>query len=352
VREVHCTYDPETKGGVAGKGRRVQTIHWVSAEHALRAEVRLYDRLFTVPNPDDLEEGKSFRDVLNPYSKVVLTEAFIEPSVANDPLGMRYQFERLGYFVGDMEDARPDRLVYNRIIELRDTWVAKRDAFTEIGAAAPGAASQPAVKKVATPPANEPESRRSKSELRDAARAASPKLAVRLVHYQELGLSYDDADLLSSDLSLALFFEDALHAYDNPKSVANWVTNEVLREAKESSIEQLPIHGRQVGALAALVDQGEITPAMGKEVFALMVRTGEEPDVIVREHDLAPIRNADQLMRYVQRVIAANPEKAGQYRSGKTGLLGFFVGQVMRETQNRAEPKIVQELVQRTLLSE
>jgi Asp-tRNA(Asn)/Glu-tRNA(Gln) amidotransferase B subunit len=130
------------------------------------------------------------------------------------------------------------------------------------------------------------------------------------------------------------------------------VTNEVLREAKESSIEELPIHGRQVGALAALVDQGEITPAMGKEVFGLMVRTGEEPDVIVREHGLAPIRNADQLLRYVQRVVAANAEKAEQYRQGRTGLLGFFVGQVMRETQNRAEPKLVQDLVRDVLSSE
>jgi glutaminyl-tRNA synthetase len=349
VVEVHCTYDPATKGGVAGKGRRVQTIHWLSAKHALPAEVRLYDRLFTVPNPDDLEEGKSFRDVLNPYSKVVLADAFVEPSVAKDPQGMRYQFERLGYFVADIEDARPDRLVYNRIIDLRDTWVAKRDASPEIVQRAPAATT--AAKK-ANEGTSEADNRRTRSDVRDAVRAATPVLAVRLTRYQELGLSYEDADLLSSDLALAHFFEDALRAYENPKSVANWVTNEVLREAKESSIEELPIQGRQVGALAALVDQGEITPAMGKEVFALMLRTGEEPDVLVREHGLAPIRNREQLLRYVQKVVVANPDKAEQYRSGRTGLLGFFVGQVMRETQNRAEPKLVQELVQEVLTTE
>ena len=335
--EVHCTYDPETKGGVTGKGRRVQTIHWLSASHALPAEVRLYDRLFTVPNPDDLEEGKSFRDYLNPYSKEVLTGAFVEPSVANDPQGMRYQFERLGYFVSDIEDARPDRLVYNRIIELRDPWVAKRDASTESTHAAPASPKSVVASSVS---GTEPEGRRSKTDAREAVRAATPELAARLTRYsQELGLSYEDADLLSSDLALAHFFEDALAVYDNAKSVANWVTNEVLREAKESSITQLPFQGRQVGALAALVDGGDITPAMAKEVFAMMVRTGDDPMQIVRKQGLAPIRNAEQLLPFVEKVIAANQEKVSQYRSGRSGLLGFFVGQVMRETQNRADPK-------------
>jgi glutaminyl-tRNA synthetase len=330
----------------------VQTIHWVSAKHALPAHVRLYDRLFTVPNPDDLEDGKNFRDVLNPYSKVILTDAYMEPSVATDPDGTRYQFERLGYFVRDSEDSRPDRLVFNRIIELRDTWVAKRDAATESVQSAPGKreAKKPAAPKPADDhAASEQENRRSKAELREAVRAAMPKLAVRLTRYQEMGLSYDDADLLSSDLDLALFFEDALAAYPNARSVANWVTNEVLREAKESSIVEVSITGQQVGALAELVDTGAITPAVGKEVFGLMVRTGEEPDVIVREHGLSPIRDAEQLRPYVVRVIAANPEKAEQYRGGRSGLLGFFVGQVMRETQNRAEAQLVQEIVRKEL---
>jgi glutaminyl-tRNA synthetase len=312
--------------------------------------VRLYDRLFTVPNPDDLEEGKSFRDYLNPYSKEVLTGAFVEPSVANDPQGMRYQFERLGYFVGDIADARPDRLVYNRIIELRDPWVAKRDVSTESTHSAP-ASTKPVVASSVS--GTEPEGRRSKTDARDAVRASTPELAARLTRYsQELGLSYEDADLLSSDLALAHFFEDALAVYDNAKSVANWVTNEVLREAKESSITQLPFQGRQVGALAALVDGGDITPAMAKEVFVMMVRTGDDPMQIVRKHGLAPIRNAEQLLPYVEKVIATNQEKVSQYRSGRSGLLGFFVGQVMRETQNRADPKLVQELMLNLLKSE
>lgn len=354
VVEVHCTYDPTTQGGVAVKGRRVQgTIHWVSAKHALPAEVRLYDQLFTTPNPDDLEEGKSFKDYLNPASKEVVTGAVVEPSIANDPAGTRYQFERLGYFVSDMQDSQPGRLVYNRIIGLRDSWAEKGSKGTE----APQVMSQAVPQSAPDPASNgskgEPENRRSKTDVRDAIRSATPELVQRLKRYtEELGLTYEDADLLSSELELARFFEDALSVYDNAKSVANWVTNEVLRGAKGTPIAQLPIQGRQVGALAALVDQGEITSTMGKEVFAMMLRTGADPAQIIREQGFEPIRNASQLQPFVAKVIAANAEKVAQYRSGKVGLLGFFVGQVMRETQNRANAQMVQELVQQSLQSE
>lgn len=347
VLEVHCTYDPTTKGGVAGKGRRVRgTIHWVSANHALPAEVRLYEQLFTVPDPDDLEEGQSFKDFLNPASKEVITGAWVEPSVATDAPGTRYQFERLGYFVSDMVDSKANHLVFNRIIELRDSWAAKSSPVTPVTQA------KPAATPVATPTVNvsEPESKRTKTDVRDAIRAAMPELAERFTYYREkLGLSVEDADILSGDLALASFFEEALATYNNAKSVANWITNEVLREAKERPVAQLSIRGSQVGELAALVERGEITPAMAKEVFAIMVRTGADPSQIVREQGLEPIRGADQLQPFVQKVIAANPEKAAQYRAGKSGLLGFFVGQVMRETQNRADPQLVQELVQQAL---
>jgi glutaminyl-tRNA synthetase len=122
VTEVRCTYDPATRGGDSPDGRKVQgTIHWVSAPHARDAELRLYDRLFTVPDPDDVEGG-DFLSVLNPESLVVVKGAKIEPSVADDPTGTRYQFERTGYFVSDIVDSRPDALVFNRTVTLRDTW--------------------------------------------------------------------------------------------------------------------------------------------------------------------------------------------------------------------------------------
>lgn len=354
VVEVHCTYDPATQGGVAAKGRRVQgTIHWVSAAHAVPAEVRLYDRLMTVADPEDVEEGKSFLDFLNPNSQEVLTGAWVEPSIADDPAGARYQFERVGYFVSDMVDSQPGRLVFNRIIELRDSWAGKTSEAEKSKPAKPAPAATAAPVAVKGVVKGEGESRRAKSDARDALRAATPELAARLARYtEELGLASEDADVLTGDLALARFFEDALAAHLNAKSVANWVTNEVLRELKDRPLEQLPVQGRQVGALAALVDGGEITAAIGREVFAEMARSGQDPAAIVQARGLAPIQDVDALGAVVARVIAANGDKAAHFRSGKSGLLGFFVGQVMRETLNRANPKVVQELVQAALLAE
>ena len=122
VVELHCTYDPATRGGDSPDGRKVQgTIHWVSAKHALDCELRMYDRLFTQPNPDDVPEGQDFLSVLNPNSLVVIPHAKIEPSVANDPPESRYQFERTGYFIAD-PDSTPERFVFNRTVTLRDSW--------------------------------------------------------------------------------------------------------------------------------------------------------------------------------------------------------------------------------------
>ena len=122
VVEVHCTYDPETRGGNAPDGRKVKsTIHWVSAEHAVDAEVRIYDKLFTKENPTELEEGQNFTDNLNPNSLEVIQHAKLEPSLTNAPAGSRYQFERLGYFCVDPE-TKPGSPVFNRTVALKDSW--------------------------------------------------------------------------------------------------------------------------------------------------------------------------------------------------------------------------------------
>jgi len=122
VVEVHCTYDPATRGGNAPDGRKVKsTIHWVSAAHAIDAEVRLYDKLFSQEDPDQLEEGQEFTANLNPNSLEVIAQAKLEPSLANPPIGSRYQFERLGYFCVD-PDAKPGKPVFNRTVALKDTW--------------------------------------------------------------------------------------------------------------------------------------------------------------------------------------------------------------------------------------
>jgi glutaminyl-tRNA synthetase len=121
VVELRCTYDPATRGGDSPDGRKVQgTIHWVSAPHALDVTLRLYDKLFTVPEPD-AGEGDVL-DLVNPESLTIVRGAKIEPSVAKDPLGSRYQFERTAYFISDPVESKPGALVFNRTVTLRDSW--------------------------------------------------------------------------------------------------------------------------------------------------------------------------------------------------------------------------------------
>jgi len=122
IVEVHCTYDPATRGGNAPDGRKVKaTIHWVSAAHAVDAEVRLYETLFTKEDPDQAEDGKDFISNLNPKSLEMIANAKLEPSLANAAAGSRYQFERLGYFCVDSE-SKPGKPVFNRTVALKDTW--------------------------------------------------------------------------------------------------------------------------------------------------------------------------------------------------------------------------------------
>ena len=122
VVEVHCTYDPATRGGNAPDGHKVKsTIHWVSAAHALDAEVRMYDKLFTKEDPNQVKEGQEFTANLNPNSLEVIAQAKLEPSLANASIESRYQFERLGYFCVD-PDSRPGRPVFNRTVALKDSW--------------------------------------------------------------------------------------------------------------------------------------------------------------------------------------------------------------------------------------
>jgi glutaminyl-tRNA synthetase len=123
IKEIHCTYDPETKSGLSQSRRKVKaTIHWVSANHALEAEVRLYDHLFTKEDPDDVPEGSDWLANINPKSLERLTSTRVEPVLGNAKPGERYQFERLGYFCVDSVDSSPEHLVFNRTVTLRDTW--------------------------------------------------------------------------------------------------------------------------------------------------------------------------------------------------------------------------------------
>ncbi|HYJ80465.1 MAG TPA: glutamine--tRNA ligase/YqeY domain fusion protein, partial [Longimicrobiaceae bacterium] len=336
VVELRCSYDPSTRGGTTPDGRTVKgTIHWVSAEHALRCEVRLYDRLFTIPDPDAAEGD--FKDYLNPESLVVVSDALVEPSVRDDPPGSHYQFERLGYFSSDSADSRPDALVFNRTVTLRDTWAKTSQA------AKPQLARTERTKPDAAPTTPRPRGVHAEVER-------SPELEARRQRYVgERGLTGDDADLLTRDTAAADVFDAAVATGASPGSAANWVINDLPREAAGRPLAELPFGGRELGELVKLVDDGTLSTAAGREVLAELARSGGEPRELVERLGLRQVSDPGALAPAVDQVLAENAAKAEEYRAGKLGLLGFFVGQVMRKTGGKANPELVKELLESRL---
>ena len=340
IVEVRCTYDAATLGANP-KGRKVKgAIHWVSAKHALPIEVRLYDRLFAKANPDDTEEGKTFKDYLNPDSLIVVDQAFVEPSIADDPADTRYQFERQGYFIQDMEDSRSEALVFNRIIGLRDTWTRRTEKASPVETTKQVEPAEEVIEG-------------TRSEARAKTRAENPQLQEAYKRFMgELSLEEQDADLLSGDLATATFFDIALNAHNNPQLIANWINNALLGEIKDTAIDTLPFGGAEFGAMVALVDAETISNNQGKQVLAEMLVGGGDPRDIVKAKGMRQISDADALNPVIDQIMAENPDKVSGYRSGKTGLLGFFMGQVMRTTGGKANPQVVKTLVETKLAEE
>ncbi|MCB9160442.1 MAG: glutamine--tRNA ligase/YqeY domain fusion protein [Caldilineaceae bacterium] len=339
VVELRCSYDPATRGGTVS-GRKVKgTIHWVAAAQSVPCEVRIYDRLFANANPEDVPEGGSFLDNLNPDSLRIITDARVEHSVAGVAAGERFQFERQGYFVADIVDSRPDAPVFNRIVALRDTW--KKNADEE-------PSSQPATQT--SPDAPEEVVVGTVSAERAAARAADADLHARFQRYQqELGLAEGDADMLTGEPAVAAFYEDALAAHDNPKLVANWLIHGLLAARDDQPLADLGVTPAQLGRLAALVDEGAISSNIAADVLAEMLAGGGDPAAIVDAKGLRQVSDAGALQPVIAEVVAANPDKAAAYRNGKDGLIGFFVGQVMRQTGGKANPQLVRELLEAEL---
>ncbi len=343
VTELRCSYLPDSLGARPQGVKVWAAIHWVDAARSLPAEVRLYDRLFSHPNPDAAEEGKTFIDYLNPDSLTIITTARVEPSVAHDPADARYQFERLGYFIQDSEDSRPDALVFNRIISLRDSWAKKKQPQ-------PASRQRPKPRPEAKTPAGEQNEARAASEARKQARAANPDLQAAYHKLQEtLGVSERDADLITGDIRQVRFFHQAVEVYPNGKSLTNWFLNQLLGLAKGRPLNELPIGGAAFGKLVRLVDEGVISRNQGKKVLAEMVEQGGDPEAIIQARGMTQISDADALSAAIDDALAAHPDKVAAYRAGKTGLLGFFMGQVMRATGGRANPQVVKQLLEKAL---
>jgi len=390
VREVRCVHDPETRGGSTPDGRKVKgTIHWVSADRARDAEVRLYDRLFLAPDPTDVPEDEEFTANLNPESLVVRGEAKVEPSVADDDPATRYQFERTGYFWRDPVDGRDDRLVFNRIVTLRDTWARRVEELRREagvggeedggGEGGPTGGGSEARREAAAPdpPPQTPQTPENRiPDERKAARRADPELAARMERYrEEWDLSLEEADILTGSRALSDLFEAALLGFREATEgleeggasrgtgiareaagatpVAAWITNELLRELKERERDpaegDLPFDGGALGRLVAAVEEGRINRRGGREVLAALVRDGADPETVIVERGLEAMDDPDLLARHVEEALEQHSEEVARYRGGQKGLLGFFIGRVMEATGGRADPKEVRALLEERL---
>ena len=378
IQEVHCTYDPDTRGGSTPDGRKVEgTIHWVSASHSLPAEVRLYDRLFSVPDPDDVEDDQDFTVNLNPESRTVLADSRVEPSIASDPVDTTYQFERTGYFVRDSVDSRPDHLVFNRIVTLRDSWVRVLRAAAR-GAA--GAQAEPAPAEPSEAAGSKPRPSKTARGARGGKRAGSkpqPSKAARgprggkgagssppvprprpedpeaASRYDRLledhRLAESEASVLAQDVGLFELFSQGSQHVAGDAGLAKWIVNEVPRVLEDRPIDTLLFGGRELARLVELVSAGEVSGRAARDVLAVLAEEGGDPDAVIEARGLGRVSDASTLEPIVARLVEANPAQAQGFRDGKKGLMGFFVGQVMKETNGAADPEITQNLLREAL---
>ncbi|TVP54653.1 MAG: glutamine--tRNA ligase/YqeY domain fusion protein [Gemmatimonadales bacterium] len=351
VVELRCSYDPETRGGDTPDGRKVKgTIHWVSAPHAAECTVRLYDRLFTVPDPDAAVaargEDSDLRDFLNPESLEVVSGARVEPSVLEDPADRRYQFERVGYFwrdpVGD-----DGALTFNRIVTLRDSW-AKVGARLAIASGA-GSESPVGGDSRTTGPEGGDRAPSSAGEAGERP-SVSPEVKARADALVEaFGLNEIDAEILARDPVVEAFFRDAVGASEastvSPVSLANWIINDLPPVQGSRGLDQLPFGPGELAELVALVEIGTFSSRGGGEGLERMADRGGDPQAIVDQLDLAQVSDAGALRPIVEAAVEAHPDKVAAYRGGKSGLMGFFMGAVMRETGGKADPELTKELL-------
>ncbi len=320
-------------------------LHWVSATRGVPMTARLYDRLFTVPDPDGAEGD--FLDYVNPEA---LREAggYVEPSVLGDPADTRYQFERLGYFWRDPVDDRGEGgLVFNRIVPLKDA--RSKDAANDgAGGKADGRAGDRAGSRV------DGGASAATAEGRTPLDPATLAPAVRaryLALVGEHGLPEHDAAVIAQSDALHDFFARTTAAGAPPSSAATWVVQDVARVLKTATgqVGEGGLTPDGLAELLGLVDAGTVTLRVAKELFGEVAETGASPAALVAARGLERLTDDAAVLAVVADVLAEHPAELAAYRGGKTGLAGFFVGQVMRATAGKADPEVVKRLVTEAL---
>lgn len=321
VIEIKAEYYPESKSGAEdSSGIKVKSaIQWVDAKTAKTVEVRLYDRLYSSESPEGLED-------LNPDSLQVIKDALIEPAVITDRPDERFQFERQGYFYADPVDYTDERPVFNKIVGLKDSWGKKKKA--------PENAPKPQAKKVQVDGEVAPMSEREQALFDE--------------YTGEFGLNNEVANTLARDEQLSDFYFEAKQLSTSSLNLvvlANIVTNEVARELKEKSRDELKFNPIQIAELVKMVDDETISNKIAKQVFEEMAKSGESPAKIVEAKGLVQISDPSAILPIIDEVMAKNPDNVEKFKAGNTKLLGFFVGQVLKATGGKANPQVVNELV-------
>lgn len=299
-------------------------IHWVGAD-GRPARFRLYDRLFTDPAPDALDD---FLSALNPAS-LVETEGVVEPGVAGDPADARYQFERTGYFWQDPEESTPDALVFNRIVALRDSW-AKQTA-------APAAPLRPAERAAPTPSA----------APRDPASALT---ATQRALYDALvghAVGAEEAAVLAADEALLALYNDVLAHRNAPREVAVLLVHSLRPALPEGGAHRASPEA--LATVLTLAEAGTLTPAGVREAVAVLALDGGTAESVVEARGLAAVRDAGALRPAVEATLAAHPDEVARFRAGEARLLGFLTGQAMRRAGKGADARQVQALLRDAL---
>ncbi|HEY9203422.1 MAG TPA: glutamine--tRNA ligase/YqeY domain fusion protein [Sulfurimonas sp.] len=321
ITEIIAEYLPESKSGSDTSGIKVKSaIQWVDAKSSKTVEVRLYDRLYSCENPDGIED-------LNPDSLKIIKNALVEPAVVTEKPDVRFQFERHGYFYADPIDYTDANPVFNKIVGLKDSYTKNKKI--------PKSESKHQVKKVQIDGETEP--------MSEAEQLLFNK------YTDELGLNSMVADILARDEKLSSFYEEILSLNNSAVTIANIVANEVARELKEKEVHELQFNASDVAKLVQMLDDDTISNKIAKEVFEEMAKSGEDPKRIVEAKGLVQISDASVIEPIIDEIIAKNPDNVEKFRAGNTNLLGFFVGQVLKATGGKANPKVVNELVAQKL---
>ena len=328
---LRCSYDPDTLG-VNPVDRKVKgAIHWLSVAHAQAAEIRLYDRLFTVELPDGDKE-RDFKEFLNPESLRVVS-GFVEPSIAADPPASSYQFERLGFFIADAEDHGPGKPVYNRIVGLRDSWAKNRKAPQQAKVSAPA-----------------PKRQEKPIKSKDPSEGLDEGQKVYWRRYTEtLGLDAGEAAVIAGNSQATAMFEEAQVAGADPTEAAKWVANDFMRLLKEWESKTPLVQGKGLKELLDLIREGVITTKIARDVFLHMAESGAAPAQIVEEKELRQVTDTNALALTIDGVLSSLPDEVSRFRQGEKKLMGFFVGQVMKVTGGKANPKLVNQLLRKKL---